>query len=74
MTVTWLDLDLPDMSPKRSKNILVVLSNIHRIHAQSGKSHKKIVIVVVLIPQNEHALRHVYALSNLCEENIEAEV
>jgi len=73
MTVTWLDLDLPDMSPKRSKKILVVFSNIHRIHAQSGKSHKKIV-VVVLIPQNEHALRHVYALSNLCEENIEAEV
>lgn len=24
--------------------------------------------------KNEHALRHVYALSNLCEENIEAEV
>ena len=37
-------------------------------------SLSKTIVVVVLISQNEHALRQVYALSNLCEENIETEV
>ena len=44
-------------------------------------AHKKAFLVtphthdaVFEFSQNDHALRHVYALSNLCEENIPAEM